>query len=216
MRIYLSAYIPAVPDVGTALTKTRLQKPNTAYLKCLPEVGTMLQYGQQTTDAVKIPAVPDVGTALVALRRALLGRRPQIHLSAWTNDGIVPLNGRTIRRGDLHHLQANVIGTKLEHFTLASFLLKGSLSDANADAIAWKSNQPNRAGIERLSLTETTDKYGKAQQAVYQIAIDSRDTALLNSRRTLQWEFQIDDTLGEIYSVAGSITIVPDVYNYPS
>lgn len=216
MIVALSAYIDCDSDAGSALTRTRLQNPLTASIKVDSDAGTKLEYGQIIPYAPNILADSDAATALIALRRTLLGRRPQIHLSAWTNDGLVALSGQTIRRGDLHHLQANVIGTKLAHFTLVSFVLKGSVADDNADAIAWKSNRPDRGGIERLSLTDTTDKYGAAQQAIYQIALDPRDTARLTSRRTLQWEFQLDDTLGEVYSVAGSVTIIPDIYQYPS
>jgi hypothetical protein len=216
MKKRLSALIECDSDCGSAITRTRLRKPNTAFLECDSNVGAKLSYGQVTYNTVNYPCDTDIGAALLALRRATLGRRPVIHVSAWTNDGIVPLNGATLKRGDLHHIQADVIGSKLCHFVLTSFVVKGSMSDCNDDAIVWKSTDPLKGGIELISTTDTTDHFGMAKQHVYQIAIDPRDTSLLTSRRILHWEFQLDDTLGEVYSLAGSITVIPDVYQYPS
>lgn len=215
MRKRLSAYIDCDIDAGTALTKTRLRKPNYARLELDTEAGTSLQYGQVTTQSVKLLCDSDANTGLLYLRRTTLGRRPNIQLSAWSNDGMVKLDGLTIRRGDLTHIQVDVIGSNLYHFVLATFMLKGSLNDANEDAIIWKTNQPDKGGIERISTIDTTDKFGAAKHSIYQIGIDPRDTASLTSRRILHWEFQLDDTLGEVYSIAGTITITPDVYQYP-
>lgn len=212
----LSALIECDSDAGSAITRTRLRKPNTAFLECDSDVGSNLAYGQVTSNSVKYQCDSDVGSAMLALRRTHLGRRPAIHLSTWTNNGLIPLNGATLRRGDLLHLQADVVGSKLSAFVLSSFIVKGTIADSNEDAIIWKTSDPSRGGIELISTTDTTDKFGAAKRHVYQIAIDPRDTSLLTSRRILQWEFQLDDTLGELYSVAGSITIIPDVYQYPS
>lgn len=211
-----SASLKGDADAGSTCTTTRLIYPGSSALQGDIDGVTKLSYGQMVSGVGKLQGDSQANSVITALRRAILTRRPQIHLSVWTDEGEKALDQATLKRGDLHYLQAIAVGEKLSQFVLSTFILKASLSDKNADAIVWKSNQPSHGGIQLLSSSETVDRYGSAQQHVYQITLDPRDTAKLTSRRILQYEFQLDDTLGEIVSSSGSLTIIPDVFLYPS
>lgn len=199
-------------DCGSVLRRPRLKKPHYFTYEVDADAFTKGHLAAVNHYNLKYEIDPQANTVLTSLRRTMMGRRPQIHLSVWTNDGLVPLNQATLRRGDLHHIQADVIGTRLDHFVMATFMLKGSLANLNVDALAWKSTDPTKGGIELVSTSDVVDMFGAAQQRTYQIALDSLDTEPLKNRSILQFEFQLDDTLGEVYSVQGAVTVIPDVY----
>lgn len=212
MRIANRVNFQLDTDAAASAPKVRMKVPNRALFYLDNQAGFKGFLAQRTTNTATFNLDNHASMSISTLRRTMLGRRPEITLSVWSDKGLVPLDGAIVRRGDLHHIQVDVVGTKLYHFVLATFMLKHNLATSNNSAAIWLNNQPTRGGIELVSTTDTIDRYGAAQQSTYQIGVDSLDTAKFRSRTLLHYEFQLDDTLGEVYSVQGSLTVVPDVF----
>lgn len=211
-RIPLKINFPLDTDAGSEARDLRMRVPNSVDYSIDSDAGASGYIAQQTRISLGIPVDADVGTEIRSLRRVTLGRPPEISLSIWQGGALKPLDQAIIRRGDIANIQAIIVAPKVEHFVLASFVLKQNLSISNQRAPVWLTNQPDRAGVELLSTKNTIALYGTAQQRIYQIALDSLYTKQFKTRSRLHFEFQVDDTLGEVYSSAGTLTIIPDVY----
>lgn len=169
------------------------------------------------TRSVMVPVTisPDglAAAHLCVLRRDVLGLPPRVTLSYVSPTGKSSLNGAILRRGDSHQIEVELVGDLLDRFTLVSFVAKLTTKDADPNAVIHKSNQPDIGGITRLEIAPTIASMGATEKAVFQIVLDPRDTMAVASRTTLLWELQIDDTLGESYSVGGALAIEPDVFH---
>ena len=153
-----------------------------------------------------------VHASLDSLRPKYLGVPPKLSVFHHGVNGLKPLDGATLRRGDFQSLRAFVIGGDARRFVHLAFVAKLQSSDLNSAAVVFADSKSGSVSVADISQVATG--IGIAEQLTIEIEIPPKRTAALDRRTTLIWEFQVEDPPNEIYSTCGHLTIVPDVYHY--